>query len=61
KRATGLTTFVCNDGKIVAGAVEKAISTKEGQKIVNNVKGYDKNGELLADFNFEWSIKARSK
>jgi hypothetical protein len=61
KRATGLTTFVCNDGQIVADAVEKAISTKEGQKIVNNVKGYDKNGELLADFNFEWSIKARSK
>lgn len=61
KRAVGVTTFICNDGLLIASTIQKAIDTNEAQTIPSNVKGYDNNGELLVDFNFEWSIKARSK
>jgi hypothetical protein len=61
KRAVGVTTFTCNDGLLIAETIKKAIDTNEAQVIPSNVKGYDKDGVLLVDFNFEWSIKARSK
>lgn len=61
KRAVGITTFICNDGQLISNAIQKAIDTKEAQTILSNVKGYDKEGILLVDFTFEWSIKARSK
>jgi len=61
KRAVGITTFVCNDGQLIADTIQKAMDTMEPQTIQSNVKGYDKDGVLLVDFNFEWSLKARSK
>jgi hypothetical protein len=61
KRAIGLTTFTCTDGELIAAAIQKAIDTMEPQKVLSNVKGYDKDGVLLVDFNFEWSLKARNK
>ena len=61
KRAIGVTTFICNDGRLIADTIQKAIDTNKPQTIQSNVKGYDKDNVLLVDFNFEWSIKARSK
>lgn len=61
KRAVGVTTFICNDGQLIADTIQKAIDTKESQTIQSNVKGYDKDSILLVDFNFEWSLKARNK
>ena len=61
KRAIGVTTFICNDGQLIADTIQKSIDTKQPQTIQSNVKGYDKDNILLVDFNFEWSIKARSK
>mgnify|MGYP000846112318 FL=1 len=61
KRAVGVTTFICNDGQLIADTIQKAIDTKEAQTIKSNVKGYDKDQVLLVDFDFEWSLKARSK
>ncbi len=61
KRAVAITTFICNDGQLIADTIQKAIDTKEPQTIQSNVKGYDKDNILLVDFNFEWSLKARSK
>jgi hypothetical protein len=61
KRATGVTTFICEDGALISDAVRKAIETKHPQTIQSNVKGYDKEQQLLVDFNFEWSVKARAK
>lgn len=61
KRAVGVTTFICNDGKLIADTIQRAIDTKEPQTIQSNVKGYDRDGVLLVDFNFEWSLKARNK
>jgi hypothetical protein len=59
KRALGVTTFICKEGQLVADTIKKAIDTKQPQTIKNNVKGYDKDHNLIADFNFEWSVKAR--
>lgn len=61
KRAVGVTTFICNDGLLIAETIQKAIDTMQPQTIQSNVKGYDKNKVLLVDFTFEWSLKARSK
>ncbi len=61
KRAVGLTTFICDEGHIIADKVQKAIDTKEPQTIINQIKGYDEQNNLLLEFEFEWSIKARSK
>lgn len=61
KRAVGVTTFICNDGQLISETIKKAIDTKEPQTVQSNVKGYDKDNVLLVDFNFEWSLKARSK
>ncbi len=60
KRAVGVTTFICNDGQLIADTLQKAIDTKQPQTIQSNVKGYDKDKVLLVDFTFEWSLKARS-
>ena len=61
KRALGVTTFIFSEGQMIAAAIEKAVSTLQSQTILCNTKGYDKDGNIIADFNFEWSIKARSK
>ena len=61
KRAIGITTFVCKDGQLIADTIQRAIDTNEPQTIKSNAKGYDKDNVLLVDFNFEWSIKARSR
>lgn len=61
KRAVGVTTFVCNDGQLIADTIQKAIDTMEPKTILSTVKGYDKDGVLLVDFSFEWSLKARKK
>ncbi|MEZ5026229.1 MAG: DUF4442 domain-containing protein [Chitinophagales bacterium] len=61
KRALGTTTFICDEGRIVAENVQKAIDTKEPLAFINHVKGYDEQNNVLVEFEFEWSIKARSK
>jgi hypothetical protein len=61
KRALGVTTFICTEGKLVGDIIQKAIDTNQPQTIHNNVKGYDKDKNLLVEFNFEWSVKARKK
>lgn len=61
KTATGLTTFVCEEGEMIRERVQKAIQT--GEPDAFNVKsiGYDKYGNITSEFTFEWSIKARKK
>lgn len=61
KRALGVTTFVCNDGKLIEAAVKRAVETNTPQTITSDSKGYNKENVLIAEFSFEWSLKARSK
>ena len=61
KKAVKSTTFVCNDGLMIAEAVRKAVETGEGQLITCRSVGYNPDGEVVAEFEFDWSMKARSK
>ena len=55
KRALGTTTFICNDGKLIADTIQKSIDTLEPQTIKSYIKGFDKDQILIAEFNFEWA------
>lgn len=59
KKATGRIQFECNQGKTIDDAIAKAIETGEGQTIVLNSKGVNKEGIQVSHFNFEWSIKVK--
>jgi hypothetical protein len=61
KKATGLTTFTCEDGALINETIEKAIATGEGQSIMARSTGKNEAGELVAEFFVTWSFKARKK
>ena len=60
KKATGKTYFTCENGKEISALIDEIISTGEAKKIIVQSTGIDKNGELIAEFLFTWSFKARS-
>jgi hypothetical protein len=60
KKATGVTTFTCADGAAIAAAISAAVSTGEGQTIKARSTGVNGAGELVAEFSFTWSFKAKS-
>ena len=60
KKAIGRIQFTCHQGETIDVAIVKAIETGEGQTIVLNSKGVNKEGVQVSDFNFEWSIKVKS-
>ncbi len=60
KKATGRITFTCHQGDTIDDAIDKAISTGEGQTIILNSKGVNEDGVQVSDFNFEWTIKVKS-
>jgi hypothetical protein len=61
KKATGITTFSCSEGKQINDAIEKAIITGEGQTYNATSIGTSKTGEVEAKFLIQWSFKARAK
>ena len=59
KKATGIILFTCEDGQLIEEAVNESIATKEGKAIVCKSVGKNELGEIVAIFNFTWSIKAK--
>jgi hypothetical protein len=59
-KAKDLTTFVCNDGKLIAETVKNAIKTGEPQEVLCKAIGYSKAGEEVARFTFTWRMKRRT-
>ena len=59
KKATGLTTFTCEDGDTISETIEKAVKTGEPQEVRAFSKGVNDKGEAIADFYITWSLKAR--
>ena len=59
KKAKGRIFFNCEDGAMIEDAVQKAISTKEGQTCWMKSEGKDKDGDVVSIFQFEWTIKMR--
>lgn len=59
KKAKGRIIFVCNDGDLIDNAIQKAISTGEGQTCWMKSEGKDSAGELVSVFEFEWTVKIK--
>ncbi len=59
KKATGIITFVCEEGDLIDVAIAKAIETGEGQTIWMNSIGTNEEGIQVSSFNFEWTIKVK--
>ena len=59
KKALGITSFICNDGKMIKEKLKEAIETKKSVVIKASTQGIDKNSNIICEFNFTWSVKAR--
>ena len=60
KKATDITTFVCEDGKAIEQLVDEAIASGEARSIKAKSVGRNKAGEIVAEFYITWSFKAKS-
>ncbi len=61
KKATGKITFTCNDGNKINQAIAQTIKTGEGQTVWMQSQGVNQDGVVVSTFDFEWSIKLKSK
>ncbi len=60
KKATGLITFRCENGKEVGAAISNTITTGEGVNVTMKAVGTNEKGEPVAEMIFDWSIRAKS-
>ncbi|HXB45255.1 MAG TPA: hypothetical protein VNV85_14415, partial [Puia sp.] len=60
KKATGLTTFICKDGKAILETIQTALQSGEAQTIIAKSAGMNSNGESVAEFFITWSFKAKA-
>jgi hypothetical protein len=60
KKATGLTSFRCEDGGLIRETIEKAVATGEAQTVKVRSFGTNAAGEGVAEFFITWSFKKRS-
>jgi len=61
KKAIGRINFTCIDGEAILDAITKAVETKEGRTCWMKSVGRNEQGEEVSCFEFEWTVKLRSK
>jgi Domain of unknown function (DUF4442) len=59
KRLTGPGTFTCEDVAAIAAAIARAAATDEPQPLVVRSTGRNAAGDVVAEFEVEWSFKRR--
>ncbi|MBK7870234.1 MAG: DUF4442 domain-containing protein [Saprospiraceae bacterium] len=59
KKATGLTTFTCAEGKKIEDIVQKAIDSGEAQQVRVTSVGTNASGEAIAKVTLTWSFKRK--
>jgi hypothetical protein len=59
KKATGRITFVCNDGHLIAAAIQKTVADGTGQTFWMKSIGTDENGVQVSEMDFEWSVRIK--
>ena len=59
KKATGRINFTCVDGHLIEEAIQKAITTGEGQSFWMKSIGRDEDGVQVSEMDFEWSIRIK--
>jgi len=60
KKARGHIRFTCDNGKIIDERIKAAITSGEGQVFALQSIGVDEQGDKVASFIFEWSIKVKA-
>ena len=60
KKATGKTTFTCEEGQLIKQTVEDAVFSNEGKIVTARSYGRNKDGEIVAEFAITWSFKVKS-
>lgn len=61
KKANGKITFTCNDGDVIQQALDETIKTGLGQTIRMKSIGINENGDEVSSYEFEWSVRLKSK
>jgi len=61
KKAKGLVKFHCTQGAEAVDAVNKAIESGEAVAVPLKSVGTDASGDIVSEFEFEWSLKNKSK
>jgi hypothetical protein len=59
KKATGTILFSCEDGLAIQAAIQETIATGEGKTVICKSVGTNSKDEVVAEFNFTWSFKAK--
>ncbi|HBB48452.1 MAG TPA: thioesterase [Flavobacteriaceae bacterium] len=59
KKATGRIEFVCMDGAVAKSGVEQSLTQSQGVQFELNVVGKDAKGDIVSEFTFNWSVRAR--
>jgi hypothetical protein len=59
KKATGRINFSCTDGDKIKAAIDAAVATGEGQTCWMKSIGTNKDGIVVSEFDFEWTVKVR--
>lgn len=59
KKAKSRILFICTDGALINEAIDKTISTGEGQTIWMKSEGKDAAGDVVSTFEFEWTLKVK--
>jgi len=60
RKATGKITFTCENGDLIATAIQKTIETGEGQTCWMQSTGKNAKGETVSEMFFEWTVKSKS-
>lgn len=59
KKATGKIIFICRDGSLISQAVEKTLSTGQGETFWMRSIGYNEEGVEVSTFDFEWTVRKK--
>ena len=60
KKARGRIRFRCEDGTSLRETLEKVLDTDKGETIWMTAIGRDEAGDVVSEFHFEWTLKARN-
>ena len=60
KKATGITTFTCDDGPSFQQAIREAAASGKSTTVDARSIGKDDSGDIVAEFVITWSFKAKA-
>ncbi|WP_461303450.1 DUF4442 domain-containing protein [Aureisphaera sp.] len=59
KKAKGRITFLCEDGLKIKEAIQRTVETGEGITCWMKAVGKDAAGDVVSEFEFEWTVKRK--